>query len=305
MAGCAGDDATPKAVVASTTVLARGDLQGTVLDDEDRPIAGVLVRGKGPVDSGEARTNEEGAYYIERLTAGVNFVSFTHPRFEALEHTVTIKANDVATDDATLSLLPSFRPYRDILPPMNGRYTCAQEAVIFTGDCMILWEFATQQPDTFTTETYALRFPVGAGWNQLVVQLDWDTGANNQLDGMHLYLSPANETQDLAGHHTKLAVAEGANAPLRLDLFPGKPGPGAEPYPGSTTPAQIPATGLDVLGLVYPRGHGAETTEQVCEPGTNKCFLGLGIGFEVSFTLYAGIAYNGDVFSESFTMLPP
>jgi hypothetical protein len=159
-----------------------------------------------------------------------------------------------------------------------------------------VYENLTGEPDPIFTRTNWMIFNVRPRWTALVVELTWTSGANNQLDGMHLNLAPANESSDPDEHHTKIAVAEGPNQPLRIQLEPGVPHPSADKWPDGS-PVYHPKDGGDVFVLVTPRGKLADHTGEVCEPppDDDKCFLGVGIGFQIEFTVYTTVFYNTPV----------
>lgn len=310
LAGCLGAGASKSAPASSSAshTSAYGELGGMAMDEEGRPVAGVQVVAKGPLDAPESTTDAQGTFYFDHLLAGIRVLAFHHPRYETKELDVVIPANAKADAMATLRLLPSLQPYKTILPPMTGHYDCAAEAVIITGDCMEITSAVppgyVSVPKVFTTKN-AFFFNVSKGWTDVVVQLTWTTGGANQANGMHLYLAPANESHTIEDHHTKMAVAEGPSQPLTITLDNKGPAPTAEFYPNSQEKARLSPDGGEVLAIVYPRGQAADQADQVCEPDQpDKCFLGVGAALNIDLNVYVAIFYNGDPVPPGFTMVP-
>lgn len=292
---------TPHSASALGDASGFGSLFGLVTDEELNVLSNVRVEALG---TGQSTTTDlRGGFHLNQLPEGVRRISFTRTDFEPATQEVRIAQERQTELDVRLALLPNLRPYKEVLPTLEGHYTCALEAVILTGDCMILVENLTQAEDPITSEVDHGFFSVRPGWTDAVVELTWTIGPQNQLDGMHLYVAPAEESNDSNAHHTKYALAEGNLQPLRVLLHQGQLHPTAEKYENGTY-AELPTEGGDVIFLVYPRGKLADTMGQVCEPqAPDKCFLGLGIGLDIRFHVYVTIFYNGPAPSD-YTAVP-
>lgn len=304
LAGCQGKPGTGTNFTGSLAP-GVGDLEGRVTDDEFRPIAGVQVDLRGPVEEASTTTDETGAFAFGSLVASTYVLTALHPRFEPSKQFVAIENDTVATVDVSLKLLPENRPFSTILTPMRGHYDCAAEAVILTGDCFILWENVTGGPNPVTVHDETFSFNVSKGWTTALMQVEYSTGPNNQLDGMRFYVAPANESDVASAHHTKLAIAEGDANPLLIRLDVGQPHERADAWKPGGMNAQLDPAGGRLLGLVYPRGNGAETTETVCDPRyPDRCFLGVGLGLSIDFTARVAIFYNGAPVPDDFKFTP-
>jgi len=305
-AGCEQKAALTKDVAPlATTEPGFGGLEGRVVDGELRPIEGVQVNAVGPTDERDATTDALGTYRFEDLIAVPYKLSFYHPRFETRNEVITVQADETLALETSLSLSPENRPYEVLLNPIRGHYDCAAEAVILTGDCLIVWENATHSPNPFTAYDNAFIFGASKGWTTLIIQLVYSSGPNNQLDGMRFYVAPANESRDASAHHTKFAVAEGSMNPLEIRLDVGTPHAKADEWKPGGAQAQLSPTGGDLIGLAYPRGRLADSAGSVCQPDDpDRCFLGVGVAASIDFTAYVGLFYNGQEVPKGFTMVP-
>jgi hypothetical protein len=128
----------------------------------------------------------------------------------------------------------------------------------------------------------------------------WDEPATNQLDGMRVYLEKANITAD--GHSHKIARADGPASPLAVRVDRGIVHETADTYPGTDTPVALEPGGEEALVRVFPRGHFYDETKQICD-SDGKCFLGLGAGLDLRFTVYATVFYNAPP-PDGFTAIP-
>lgn len=309
-AGCVGRDAprseagTPGGAPveggsAPTATVGTGSIAGRVLDADLRPVANVTVGINGTTR--QARTGETGDFGFAALPTGPYNLSLAHPSYEPRWVSVAVEADHAATLEVELELIPELRPR---YLTWNGHYDCAMEALIIPGDCMILVNNVTHRAenatgadlpdDPVTTESTYLFFNLTRRWAHLVVEMAWTTGGQNQLDGMRLYLAPGNESRDETGHHTKLAVAEGDAPPLRIDFYPDRPHATAE------NRSTVPASGGEVMVLVFPRGQFAQELEDQCplyyellnKTGKPGCFLGVGAGLSVHFTVYVSVFFD-------------
>ncbi len=315
LAGCIGagddeslDDADPTLATITDPMFG---LNGTVTDPSGLPIADVHVTIRTGVNEVPLTTDANGFFTWGEFGNGpaLLLVTYNHTDFVQTTRQFNVTSTNWGDGSVVLQPLGSGGPVPDlvVLQPINGHYDCAMESVILTGDCMVLWEEYVSEEDPVTVEVNHFLFDAEPGWTHVVVELTWTTGANNQLDGMHLYLAPAEESVDPSEHHTKMAVAEGAEQPLRIQMDAGQLHETAERYPDNDTYAQLAPGGGGVLGLAYPRGKLAQSMGGVCEPeNPDRCFLGVGVGADIQFTAYVAIFYSWvDGVDPAFTMVPP
>lgn len=301
LAGCinASEGSKPAAAptTPSTSAASFGVLNGTVTDDEFVPIPGVQVV-VAPLGWNQT-TGESGAFRFDQVPSGDYDVSFTHGDYVAKTVDAQVLGAHETSIQVQLSLIPDRKPSISDFH-RAGRYDCAVEVPIYPGDCAV--DLQGHEDDGVTRESYIFPFDVGARWDQVLVEMVWTDGGNNQLDGMHLYLSPGNES-DPYGHHTKIAVAEGGSKPLRILVTRGEVHATAEKYEETNEKAVVPATGGPLQVLVYPRGKFADTLGSVCD-SNGRCFLGVGAGLNIDFDVYVTIFYNQRM-PEGFTAVPP
>jgi hypothetical protein len=306
LSGCVGTEASPKTLEPTTsTVLGYGSLEGFLRDEQGDPVANATVTILGGPASEMLRTDVEGYFAMGSILEGGYILLVEHERHVALEWPVAVTASKTTTLELVLELRPDYQPYVRVLPPMRGQYTCAVEALILTGDCMLAWYYAFGEDDPITEEKNYFFFNVDPRWSALVAELEWRQTGNNALEGMRLYLAPANESRNPAEHHTKIARAQGPESPLRIVLERGAPHATAEKYPNSDVKAVVPDEGLEIIALVYPRGNLYEYTSQVCEPQKpDRCLLGVGAGLSVDFTLHITLFYNDAVMPPNYSAVP-
>jgi hypothetical protein len=315
LAGCLGGGG--KAVETPSSSAGEDDpatLTGIVTNDEHLPIVGANIT-VSPANETDTIllsliTDAAGGFQLGPVPAGVYLVTFQHVDFEPLVQTYTLKPGYNGYVDVHLFLLENRKPSLDAPEAWAGYYDCGWEFVILTGDCMILYENVTCelgdcQESPVMAEDNAYFFNVTERWSQIVIELVWEEGGQNQLDGMHLYLARPDSTGDAAAHHVKYAVAEGPDQPLRIDVFPDAAHESAEIDPQTGAPIVLTAAGGALVVLGLPRGHFSDQTGQVCNPSEpDRCFLGVGAALDLSFTVYVSVFYN-QLAPDGYTRLPP
>lgn len=121
LAGCA-EDATPQAAAPTPTATSGADqtvgggasaIEGVVLDDEEKPVAGVEVV-LLELES-NATTDEAGAYRFTELAAGVYTLTFAHPDFKGAGRNVDVGHADTIELDVILFPVVFDTPYADTL----------------------------------------------------------------------------------------------------------------------------------------------------------------------------------------------
>lgn len=277
-----------------------GSIEGRVVDDEAQPVAGATVslsdRGR------ETWSGPDGSFAFADVPAGPGRLHAEADGYAPQDQTITVSSRQVVRPLLTLARLPEPLGYH-ATAIFEGHYDCAHEVPIWTGDCMILYESQTGQEDPVTSEKFAFRTRVEAGWESVVVELVWKGAANNQLDGMRLYLENGNGTEQ--GHSFKVARTDGSQSPLRLTLHRGIPDPRADVYTGTTTKAFIPDEGEEVQIRVFPKGKLADTLRSLCLNPSQQtsCLLGVGVGLDIRYTVYATVFYRERAPS-GFTAVP-
>lgn len=263
-----------------------GALRGTVVDDEQRPIAGARVLLVAM--QAERITRSDGSFDFGRVGAATWTAGVTHEVYEDQNLRVEVRPDQETVVTVVLKLLPDFRPYERILH-LKGKYDCAASLLIVPGDCAPSW--LLERDEGVTKEEFSFPFTYDYLWTQVLLELTWEDAGNNQLEGMRLKVSPGNDT-NLYGHQTRLGGAEGAQKPVRLLLTNGEAHPTAENWTGTNTTATLDETGGKARALVQPRGRLAETTGTVCSPEDGRCLLGVGVGLDLKFDVYITVFYN-------------
>lgn len=289
-------DPAPVAQVDAAAGSAR--IHGQVRDEEFRPVLGAVISVKGTAH--EARPDALGKYELAGLPAGTWTLVVEAEGFMRAERQIHLVNQGELQADFGLVRLPRSVAY-NLTYEYVGHYDCGAEAVIMTGDCLILLESETQTEDPLTSEQFAYNFTVKTAWESIVVELAWQYAANNQLEGMRLYLEQANGTEQ--GHSYKVARAVGPGTPLRLVVHRGAAHPTADVYgPDTSEKARVPDAGGKLQLRVFPRGRLADEARQVCFY-ENYCLLGAGAGVDIRFTVLATVFYLERA-PPGFTALP-
>jgi hypothetical protein len=284
LSGCLGAGMPGTRVNDNTRAFGDATVLGIVINDEIMPVeaARVVVLETGLA----ATTDAAGAFLIDGVPAGTWTLRVEEPRHVAIQESITVAPSESARVDLILPTIPGVSPHRSLFQ-FRGHYDCAHEVPIWPGDCMIVYEAATGTNDTTTNETFAFHLPVEQHWESVVLELDWEISAENQLDGMRLYLENGNGTE--TGHSYLVGAAEGPESPLRLVVHRGEPQERADLYEGTQQKAFIPDAGELAQVRVFPRGKFYDQTSQICSD--SGCFLGIGAGLDVDFHVYATVFY--------------
>lgn len=148
---------------------------------------------------------------------------------------------------------------------------------------MILYNAFTGQNDTYTDEKFLFRFGVQPRWDSFVMELVWEYGPNNQLDGMRFYLEHVTNTS--TDHSVKVGRADGAENPLRFVVHRGEAGPRADVNETTKQPETFPHNGTNAQVRVFPKGKLYNEMCTVSTTATGDCYLGWGVGVDIRFTV--------------------
>lgn len=280
MAGCAAP-AAPGAAVPPMP----GDLEGTVVDVELRPVPNATVT-LLPHDR-TAMTDENGAFSFPRLTPGNATLRVEHPDYETADASILLEPAGTLRQDFRLIPLPRAVAHDETFF-FQGSFDCASEVLIIGADCFVLYENVTGSNDPITNEENAFRLLVKPNWETIYLNLTWESGAENQLDGMRLNLEHGNGST--TGHSYQVAQTWGTEQPLEILVQRGVPHPSADYYDGTDTPATIADEGEETQIRIFPRGKMTEQFGMICQE-PRKCFLGLGVGLDIRFDVHAIVHY--------------
>lgn len=289
LAGCT--EPSPAMVVPTDTVEMYGSLLGRAVDDELVPLPNITIT---LVESAsQTLTAADGSFSFGDVPIGEYSVAATHPMYEE-----TLVEVDVVVDEETVLELglvkkPEYRPF-NLTVPLEGQFECGAELPIITGPC---WTFVEGVScgapvnncvtDPVFKSKYEFRFDVAPRWETLVAELVWTSGAT-AMDGMRMYVENTNVSAQGA-HGTAVSKVHGNKQPLTLRIDRGQPALGHETYAGGA-PAYIPDEGGTQQIRVFPKGQAYDQTSQVCSD--SGCLLGVGVGMDVTFTVYLTIFYN-------------
>ncbi len=281
MAGCAAP-AAPGAAVP----LMPSNLEGTVVDIELRPVPNATVT-LLPHDR-IGVTDENGAFSFLRLTPGNGTLQIDHPDFEPAVATILLPSGATIRQDFRLIPLPKAIPHDETFL-FQGSFDCASETLIIGADCLVLYENVTGSNDPVTNEDNAFRLLVKPNWETIYLNLTWESGAENQLEGMRLNLEHGNGST--TGHAYQVAQTWGTEQPLELLVERGVPHPSADYYDDTDTPATIADEGEETQVRIFPRGKMTQEFGMVCQE-PRKCLLGVGVGLDIRFEGHAIVHYT-------------
>jgi hypothetical protein len=302
LAGCLGHHTTASLPAANPdgteTAFDTATIVGRVVDEEIVPVANASVAADGTGIS--AVTDIAGAFALPDLPVGNHTLVVQRDGYAELRQSVLVGAGETVTVDLRLTLLPSFAAH-NLTHIFTGHFDCGHEIPIWTGDCMILYSAMTGQNDTQTSEDYLFRFPVEPRWDSFVMELSWEYAANNQLDGMRFYLEHV--TNESTDHSVKVGRADGKQNPLAFVVHRGEPHPRADVNATTGKPATFPVEGARAQVRVFPKGHLYDQMCMASTTATGDCYLGVGAGVDIRFTVYATVFYNGRA-PEGFSAIP-
>lgn len=281
-AGCAAP-AAPGTAVSDLL----SSLEGTVVDVELRPIANATVTLLPHEQS--ILSDEAGRFQFPRLSPGNGTLRVEHPDFEPAVATILLEPAATLRQDVRLIPIPRPVPHDEPFW-FEGAFDCASEMLIIGADCFVLYENLTGANDPITNEQNTFRLPIRPGWETIYLNLTWESGAENQLDGMRLNLEHGNGSS--TGHAYQVAQTWGSTQPLEILVQRGEPHPSADYYDGTDTPATISEQGEETQVRIFPRGKMTDEFGMIChEP--RKCLLGLGVGLDIRFDVNAIVHYAG------------
>ena len=282
LSGCAAP-AAPGAAIAPLLA----SLEGTVVDVELRPVPNATVT---LVPHGRTGiTDASGAFSFPGLRPGNATLRVDHPEFEPAQSILVLEPSIKLRHDVRLVPIPKSLPHDEQFV-FKGTFDCASEVLIIGADCLVLYENVTGENDPLTQEENAFPLLIKPGWQTIYLNLTWDSGAENQLDGMRLNLEHGNGST--TGHSYQVAQTAGTDQPLELLVTRGEPHPSADYYDGTDTIAMIGDEGEEAQVRVFPRGKATDTFGTICQE-PRKCFLGLGVGLDIRFEVHAIVHYPG------------
>lgn len=306
LAGCLGDGTGAEEPAApdedslppTDAGLGVGTVEGVVLDEEALPVAAadVIVDGHGI----STKTDDAGAFRFEEVPAGEQDVRVLKEGYEPVRLPVDVPAGGTVGVEVRLVILPVYAAHNQTRI-FEGHYDCAHEVPIWTGDCMILYESIMNESDPYTSETMRFLFEVEPRWETFVMELVWEGSANNQLEGMRFYLEHV--TDMATDHSVKVGRADGAENPLRFTVQRDEPHPRADIDEETGEPATFPLNGSTAQVRVFPHGRLYDESCMVGQIVFNACTLGVGVGVDMKFTVYATVFYNEPA-PDGFTAVP-
>ena len=278
--GCSAPAAPGAAVQALPA-----SLEGTVVDVELRPIpnASVAVQPLARM----ATTDASGRFSLLGLPPGNATIRVTHPDFEPSESSLLLEPATTLRHEFRLVPIPQMVAHDEAFL-FTGTFDCASEILIIGADCLVLYENVTGENDPITDEENAFPLLIKPGWETIYLNLTWESGAENQLDGMRLNLEHGNGST--TGHSYQVAQTAGIEQPLELFVVRGQPHPTADHYDGTDTVAMIADAGEEAQVRVFPRGKMTDTFGTICQE-PRKCLLGVGVGLDIRFDVHVIVHY--------------
>ena len=242
-------------------------VSGVVQDEDARPVEGATVTLLG--QNRTRATDAAGAFVFENVPVGFHVLRADATDFLPAELTARPDGGSVSV----VFVLQRFaeEPYHQTVQ-FQGVMQCAAEYLIISPSCDALLEFAGG-PSVTEDET-VFEAAVEPNWRTLVLDLEFDDGAHPGLDGLRVTVRGATDRAD-TGTYEQYARLYGADT-YRIQ-------PGGE-YEDGTGP--VPQNATTFQFEVYPHSHAYH-------PG-GAGLLGVGLGVDVTFDLYATTFYVED-----------
>ncbi len=274
-AGCTQASDGPASASPTPTAADAMNIAGTVQGPGLLPVADATVEvvGLGLSDT----TDAEGGFSFAGLPRAIHLLTVTADGFES----GSVQVDPATAEGPVLIVLAqaaSTLPF-NATQAYRGILQCAMEVLIISGSCDTLVTFAGQEPVLAQNATWDLS--VQPGWRTLVLDVDFDPGAQPGLDGLRVVVRAQNGTAAL-NEYAQYARFNGS-APFTARIEPGATYPdGIGPVPANATVFRLD---------VYPHSRGWHA---VCDPTglDGSCFLGAGAGVDVAFDLYVTAFYN-------------
>lgn len=278
LAGCtaapgpSGDPSPPPTAPAQDAMRIQGLVQTTAFV----PVADALVELRGPggnTSVDQTRSGADGTFAFAGLAMQVHHL---HVQAEGhLDQSLRVLPDTLVTVDVQLRPAEADRPYHDTVR-YRGDLQCAMEALIYSGSCDGLVQYAGEQagqgaPQVFEDHS-AFEHEVQGPWRTVVVDVVFDPDDEPALEGLRVTVQGLGDDAAL-GEYEQYGRFHGQDAfTFRLE-------PGGE-YPDGDRPVPDQPGGFRFL--VYPHGH---LYHEVCDPDEATCFLGAGAGADVAFDL--------------------
>lgn len=241
LAGCssapapeAGSDTTSFDDLAIAATATTGVIRGVVVDDRITPIAGALVALTGSGVERSGTSDGEGRFAFANLQPGTYFLRVSSLLHDEQQTAVEVIAGEDAPPIVKVQLTRRFsqEPFVEALKH-EGFIQCNQAGVYY-GSAPCVTDFTgivagngvvppgctpagcAPQLRTLQTEDRGFHANVGAGWQTLIWEMDWDE-TSDTFSRLGITVS-YNVTQRPASHNY---LSVGSEAPLRAQLDVG------------------------------------------------------------------------------------
>lgn len=216
-------------------------------------------------------------------------------RFEGLRpDTYILTARATSYRAQTLSVTPEtakdeLRFQLDVIPGavtynetarFHGNIQCALEVLILSPSCDSVLTIIPGAPSVFNTTSNAL-LPVEDGWRTVVVDVVFDPAAQPAMDGLRVTTLGSHNASSLGNYQQYGRFHDAKPFTFRIEPGQNYTDDTAGPVPSNTTVFRFE---------VLPQ---SIAWHAVCvPPGSATCFLGVGVGHDVSFDLYITTFYG-------------
>ncbi len=289
-AGCIGDEPAVDSVDELPPVV----LTGQVLTPNFNAIPGVEISFEAPVASyvdgsasndttiHQAVSDANGNFSLE-APPGTYVVAFHHDDFQDKESQLTFPG------DITVTLQPALVdvPYNDAFD-FDGTIQCAAEYLIITPSCDTLLGYPHERDDSAPDvsvfdDNSIFDITTPSGWQTIVLDITYDGSEHPGIAGLRTSAYATDAEAEVFSYQRITQKWAPTSYTLRIDA--------GSDY-GDAVPAPDSDGGDGIRFEFYPQGHADDT---VCVPADSglpeegRCFLGIGIAQDVSFTATATI----------------
>jgi hypothetical protein len=258
-----------------------GVLVGLITDDESQPLGEAAISLKAvkaaPIQI-RILSNSEGRFRLENVPMGKQTIIANKPGYNEAASTVTILPGTETTIRMVLTIKPVDQYKIVSLSPISGRYDCAADYVVASGECDYEVYNHTGQKNVPFTDNNNATFQVPSGWGGILFEIRWDTGTQPVgVEGIRFQLE---SQEDLGGMFIKLVARD---TPMRASINAG------EVAPDATLGYPMPQRGVGTWIHVLPLGTADGGTCAV------QCGYGVGVAVQLKYDVFITVFYGGRV----------
>lgn len=194
LAGCSGSPSKEAAAGAPGPAPGKGAIDGVVVDDAIRPVAGAQVGLTGSGAGSNATTGADGTFHFTDLAPGSYLLKATHILYVATQSTVLVDADQATTAKLQMQRLSTQEPFHETMK-FDGFLQCAW-AVEGAASSTCVNDYThfvglgyTCPQCEHLVDNRGTTYPLGGGWQTQVYEVVWDPSAQGTSPEMRITVS--------------------------------------------------------------------------------------------------------------------